>query len=169
MQQTLQRQKPNKRTIKNCRNNTMLFSLVLLLFFFFICSPPFAYIITWIWEFVKSDVAASRSDVIRFAHSDVLRPWRKVMWCVPLHARRAHHKAQPSSRTKCASRSACGTHRSKNKKAVQLTAFVFVLSWQNRCQKSIGINFSLPIFESTLRSFRFWFSNRKLFPILFWF
>ena len=24
-----------------------------------------------------------RSDVIRFAHSDVLRRWRKVMWCVP--------------------------------------------------------------------------------------
>ena len=24
-----------------------------------------------------------RSDVIRFANSDVLRRWRKVMWCVP--------------------------------------------------------------------------------------
>lgn len=39
--------------------------------------------------------------------------WCKVMRCVPFHARRAHHKAMPSSRTKCASHSACGTHRSK--------------------------------------------------------
>ena len=36
MPQILQRQKPTKRTTKNCRNNTMLFSLVLSLFRFFI-------------------------------------------------------------------------------------------------------------------------------------
>ena len=51
------------------------------------------------------------------AQSDVMRSF--------LTRRSAHHKAKPSSRTKCASRSACGTHRSKNEKAVQWTAFVF--------------------------------------------
>ena len=36
MPQILQRQKPTKRATKNCRNNTMLFSLALSLFLFFI-------------------------------------------------------------------------------------------------------------------------------------
>ena len=43
------------------------------------------------------------------AQSDVM--------CSFLTRRSAHHKAKPTSRTKCASRSACGTHRSKNEKS----------------------------------------------------
>ena len=60
------------------------------------------------------------------AHSDVLMSaTQSDVMCSFLTRRSAHHKATPSSRTKCASRSACGTHRSKNEKAVQWTAFVF--------------------------------------------
>ena len=50
------------------------------------------YIIACFGAFVKSDVAASRSDVVRYAHSDVLRQRRKVM--CSLLTRKAHITAE---------------------------------------------------------------------------
>ena len=55
-----------------------------------------------------------------------IAPRRKVTRCVPPHARRAHHKAKPSSRTKCATRSAHAEHIVPKTKEALFTKCFFV-------------------------------------------
>ena len=73
-------------------------------------------------------------------HSDVLRLWRKVMWCVPPHARSAHHL-----RSKHHARRAHHVPRQRNtsfqnKKHFLRSAFCFDTCWQKRCQLLLALN-----------------------------